>query len=392
MPRLQRERKKWCRHCCPKKPRGFEAQRKRREEERLAKVAAVQFALWAKREHRYSTRESARRLRLSSATLSSWLRGWRKDVLALAPRGRPTIDSDRDLRLAVLAIFDLCGPEVGQPTLQEFFPSMPARELLDLADRYRDFHCNGKNVLVHALTWNEPGTVWAMDYTVPPNVIEGVYKTILCVRDLASGKTLAAMPSDHDDARTTIDVLRALFAEHGPPLCIKSDNGCHFVAGEVQALLAEYRVAHLRSPFYSPTFNGSIEAGICSLKIRAHYEAARHNRPGEWTTDDVEGARLRGNELGRPHGMARGTPDAEWARRAPIAEDTRRSLLALISQYELEEARRRGYQEGAPLGDDVRLSIGRDAIGRALCQLGFVHYRRRRIPLPNPRFVRSRIA
>jgi hypothetical protein len=269
---------------------------------------------------------------------------------------------------------------------------MPYRELVDLADRYRQFYCNGQRVLVHALTWNVAGAVWAMDYTAPPNLVEGTYRTILCVRDLASGNTLATMPSAHDDAETTINVLRALFAEHGPPLCIKSDNGSHFVDQEVQRLLAEWRVAHLRSPFYTPSFNGSIEAGCGSLKIRAHYEAARHDRPGEWTLDDVEAARLRGNELGRPNGLARGTPDAEWGTRSPITEDARRSLLALVAQYELEEAGERGYQRGAPLGGDARLSIGRAALSRALCQLGYVQYRGRRIPLPNPRVLRSRIA
>ena len=269
---------------------------------------------------------------------------------------------------------------------------MPWRELVDLAAKYRDHHCNGQRVLVHALNWNRPLAVWAMDYTAPPNVIEGVHRTILCVRDLASGNTLAAVPSAHDDAKTTLEVLKALFAEHGPPLCIKSDNGKHFVAEEVRKFLADHRVAHLRSPFYTPTFNGAIESGICSLKIRAHYEAARHDRPGEWTLDDIEGARLRGNELGRPHGRARGTPDEEWARRTPITEADRDEFLALVAKYELEEATHPGYQGGAPRGEDVRLSVGRAAISRALCQLGIVQYRRRLISLPNPRILRSRIA
>lgn len=342
--------------------------------------------------HRFSTRDSAKRLRICKATLNEWIRGWNEDALALTPRGRPTVDSDRELRLAVLAIFNLCGPEVGVPTLTTFFPQMPYRELVDLAARYREFYCNGQRVLVHALAWNRTGAVWAMDYTAPPNLIEGTYRTILCVRDLASGRTLASLPAAHDNAETTIGVLRALFLEHGAPLCIKSDNGSHFIDQDVRRLLAEWNVAHLRSPFYTPSFNGAIEAGCGSLKIRAHYEAARHDRPGEWTLDDVEAARLRGNELGRPHGMARGTPDAEWGRRTPITEDERRSFLALVAQYELEEAAQRGYQGGTPFGGDVTLSIGRAAISRALCQLGFVQYRGRRIPLPNPRVLRSRIA
>ena len=48
---------------------------------------------------------------------------------------------------------------------------------------------------------------------------------MLTVRDLASGCTLAAMAVASEDAITTIDVLRALFAQYGPPLLLKADNG-----------------------------------------------------------------------------------------------------------------------------------------------------------------------
>jgi transposase InsO family protein len=310
----------------------------------------------------------------------------------LTPRGRPTRDSDEETRKAANAIFDLLGPGIGVPTLRVLFPSMAKRELDDLVTQYAKAHFDGRRTLVHALSWHQVGTVWAMDYTAPPNVLEGRYKTILAVRDMASGRLLAATPSGHDDARTTCDVLRALFLEHGPPLVMKSDNGCHFIAEEVQRLLAEFGVVHLRSPFYTPSFNGSIEAGIGSLKIRAHWEAARHDRPGEWTVDDVEAARLRGNELGFPNGRARGTPDAAWAARVPITEAARRQLEVVISRYRLEELAQRGYQEGSPPGEDARLAVERTAITRALSQLGFVQFRRRFIPLPISPGLQSRIA
>lgn len=310
----------------------------------------------------------------------------------MKPRGRPVRDSDAETRLAINTLFDLLGPGIGVPSLQFFFGSCARRELEDLVRRYRETHFDGKRVSVHALTWTQPGTVWAMDYLAPPNVIERQFRTILSVRDLASGKLLAATPSEHDDAATTIAVLRALFREHGVPLVIKSDNGSHFIAESVAALLAEHRVVHLRSPFHTPTYNGAIEAGGGSFKIRAHMEAARHDRPGEWVLDDLEAARLRGNELGFPNGRARGTPDQAWAQRQPILDATRRCLRELIYQYSLEEARDRGYQEGAPFGEDVRLSIGRVAISRALCQLGFVQFRRRFISLPINPGLQSRIA
>jgi transposase InsO family protein len=289
-------------------------------------------------------------------------------------------------------MLDLFGPEMGVPTLQYLFGSMPKRELDDMIRRYRDTHYEGKRVTVHSLSWQKAGTVWAMDYTAPPNVIEGRYKTILAVRDLASGRLLWAAPAEHDDAETTVGALRALFAEHGPPLVIKSDNGKHFVNETVERLLAETRVAHLRSPYHTPTYNGSIEAGIGALKIRAHYEAARHDRPGHWTVEDVEGARLRGNELGFPNGTAAGTPDNAWAARTPIAELPRVEIAELIRKNSLEELQSRGYQGDAPFGADVRLNVERAAIARALCQLGLVQYRRRLVSLPISPGLRSRIA
>ncbi|MEZ0228968.1 MAG: transposase family protein [Planctomycetota bacterium] len=231
-----------------------------------------------------------------------------------------------------------------------------------------------------------------MDYTAPPNVIEGKYRTVLAVRDLASGRLLAAFPAANDDAETTCGVLRALFLQYGAPLVIKSDNGKHFTAEAVMRLLAEFRVLHLRSPFHTPSYNGAIEAGIGSLKIRAHYEAARHDHPGEWTLDVVEAARLRGNELGFPNGRARGTPDEAWARRPEITESQRNALHVLVAQNELEELSERGYQQGAPLGEDAKLSVARVSISRALCQLDVVQFRRRFVSLPINPGMRSRIA
>jgi hypothetical protein len=64
----------------------------------------------------------------------------------------------------------------------------------------------------------------------------------------------------------------------------------------------------LLSPPGTPEYNGTCEAGIGSLKTRTHHEAARNDRPGEWTCDDVEGARMMDNETGRPWGVNGLTP------------------------------------------------------------------------------------
>ena len=50
---------------------------------------------------------------------------------------------------------------------------------------------------------------------------------------------------------------------------------------------------------------GACEAVIGSLKSRAHHKLARNDRPGEWTCDNVEAARVMANEA-----AARRTPCA----------------------------------------------------------------------------------
>ena len=77
----------------------------------------------------------------------------------------------------------------------------------------------------------------------------------------------------------TIDVLAALFAWYGPLLVIKCDN-------DVGRLLEKNGVLCLLSPPRTLEYNGACEAGIGSIKLRAHLESARHDRPGQWTCDD----------------------------------------------------------------------------------------------------------
>lgn len=73
----------------------------------------------------------------------------------------------------------------------------------------------------------------ATDFTEPPTPIDGRYRVVLTVRDLASGCTLAAMPCITDNATAVTAVLVVLFAEHGAPLVIKADNGPAFIGRTV---------------------------------------------------------------------------------------------------------------------------------------------------------------
>jgi transposase InsO family protein len=154
------------------------------------------------------------------------------------------------------------GPQVGLPTMRATFPNIPRCELVDLRRDYRREFREGNRQATEELTWHTPGRVWAMDHAEPPRPIDGLYRALISVRDLASGMQLAWLPVPDETAETTVDALRALFAEHGPPLVLKSDNGPAFKSGLVKELLADWGVVPLRSPPVTPRYNGACEAGI----------------------------------------------------------------------------------------------------------------------------------
>ena len=152
-------------------------------------------------------------------------------------------------------------------------------------------------------------------------------------------------------------------------------------AEEVMELLRAHGVLPLLSPPYTPRYNGSCEAGIGSIKLRAHLEAARHDRPGEWTCDDIEAARLMANETARPRGYASPTPDVAWRCRAPIAGPCREAFIRTYEQFESEARQDAGLPPDVDLGTRKRAIVDRTAIPRALVAHGFLFYRRRRISL-----------
>ncbi|MFC1587569.1 transposase family protein [Planctomycetota bacterium] len=127
--------------------------------------------------------------------------------------------------------------------------------------------------MVEKFRWGEPGAVWAMDYTESPTPIDGVYRYILIVRDLASGAQLLSTPVIKKTAEQTLYALRSLFRWHGPPLVLKSDNDGAFKDKRVRTLLDKQKVFLLLSPPGTPSYNGSVEAGIGTLKTRAHFES-----------------------------------------------------------------------------------------------------------------------
>jgi transposase InsO family protein len=253
--------------------------------------------------------------------------------------------------------------------------------LADLQSDYRFAYQDAHRQVVETLTWTTPGTVWAIDHTQPPQPVDGVYRQILAVRDLASGMQLAWTPVLDATAQEAALVLTSLFSQHGPPLVLKSDNGSAFISQKFHELLDAWHVTPLFSPPRTPRYNGACEAGIGAGKSRTAYRAARLGRFGEWTSDDLEAARCWANEHHYPHGLAAGTPAARFAARPLIDPAVRAAFQATIQRTQLKLDQKH-LLAGLGLTHILRALLTRRAIRCALVEHSLLLTHRRSIPLP----------
>ena len=177
-------------------------------------------------------------------------------------------------------------------------------------------------------------------------------------------------------------LLAWLFHSHGGPVVLKTDNGSAFRAAMAQAYLRQWGVTSLFSPPRTPRYNGSIEAGIGSLTMRAERLATHRGHPGVWTWDTLEAAR-EANATARPRGLGGLSPEEVWAARGPIesggaaalpghggvlprrvvsGDDRRRTRRQVRNRLGIvvdpEGIRRRGSSSGQPCARSVRLSFG----------------------------------
>jgi transposase InsO family protein len=364
-----------------RKRRGLRRQRRARQAERTARRSAVAFVRWLRR--RGLTRSaSARRLGLSASALSRWVGRWQADQMTLRPRGRPVEDLDRETRAGILSVFSLMGPHATVTALRDLFPGVARGALENLLERCRTVYRRRSRWLIHTLRWTRPGTVWAMDFTDPPAPIDGQYRRLLLVRDLASGRQLLALPCAGESAALVLVALRFLFRLYGPPLVLKMDNGPAFIAEAVERLLQERGVFALFSPPGTPAYNGSVEAGIGSLEVRAFYQSARRDRPGEWTSDDVAAATRQANETAHPWGLGGPTPEAAWQARAPITEIEAQRFRSAYDRNHERECAEREIAPWQKRSHWLRASIDRVALSRALIERGYLLIRSRRVTPP----------
>jgi transposase InsO family protein len=355
------------------------------------RISALVFARWAQRRG-LSVAQIADRIGMDASTLRDWMDRWKSDHLRAKARGRPVDPVDADQLFSVLMVFGVIGPQVGLPTLQKLLPDMARAALISLQARCRAIYRKKAAWIVDTLRWTCPGAVWAIDFAQPPETIERIYTHLLIVRDLASGKVLLAIPTPGESATLVITVLASLFRWFGAPLVLKLDNGGPFITDELKDLLRQHGVLPLYSPPRLPRYNGSVEAGIGSIKTRAFWRAALAARPGQWTVDDIEAAVCEANTEGRPRGSDAPSPDDAWLSRIPITQAQRDALHARYAALAAEEYARRGLPPMTRLQHQEQASIDRVAISHALIDNGFLLIRRRRITPPVSRLRTRKIS
>jgi transposase InsO family protein len=331
-------------------------------------------------------------LHLAQRTLRHWCHSVRQLPLCVRLLGRASKRAALPVRRELLDVLNELGPGVSVAWLRDHFPEMGKRELADFLARYRKVWRWQHRQAVHVLRWTVPGRVWAMDFTELPTLIDGLYPYLLAVRDLASGQQLLALPTRHMTEETVRPALAWLFAEHGAPLVLKTDNGSAFRDGAARAFLRDHGVSSLFSPARMPRYNGAIEASIGSLKTRIEVQAMRHGRPGLWTWDDVAAAQHEANAMARPHGSGGPTPAVAWLSRPQLDATERQDFLAMLAHCHAAERTQTGQEPDADSGADreplwsrpEQHTEDRHVVRRTLEACGDLCYARRRIQLPIP--------
>lgn len=353
----------------------------RREHERCVRKHAVDVAAWAVRRG-VPFHEAAKRLHVSPRTLRDWRSRSSHGKLAANPRGRHPLRSSLEVRRHALEVLHKAGPSTGLPTLRPLLPKVPRAELTRMLKRFRSVR-RARGLC--RLTWHRVGSVWAMDFVLPSEPVDGLFPCVFSVCDLASRFQLLWAPLAGETALDVVGALRTLFLRYGPPLVLKCDNGSAFIAWILACFLDEWSVTSLFSPVRRPWYNGACERANGTLKAWTAEEAQREGHPGYWTSHDLQWAQQWNNEVRRPlprlfHGC---TPADLWNARRPISPEEREAFLQTVASNQLAEWASRGYAPDLPLDHNLSASLGRAAVRDALCAHGLLTITPPGSPLPS---------
>lgn len=272
-----------------------------------------------------------RGLNVSDRTLRSWRQ--KSCTSQAAFRGRRPQCATRLERNEVYRFLVERGAATSLDALRAEFPHLRCADLRDLLARYRRLQQRKAERHRRRLEWRQSGAVWAADFKEFPEPIEGRFGWVLSIKDLSSRCQLVWQPFEEATTEVVYATYDRLFAEHGPPLVMKSDNGGQFREEKVKRLLDEHDVVPLYNPVRRPQYNGGVERANGQLAAHQAALAEHRGRPGMPTREDAADAREAANKTARPHGYRGPTAGQLWAQRAPIPADERDAFQATLEQY-----------------------------------------------------------
>jgi len=274
--------------------------------------------------------------------------------------------------------------------LCEAHPELSRGAITEIKRDYVEWYKKEYSKDIQKLVWRRPGTVWAMDFGDFPNLVAGLYRHFLPVKDLASTALLEVFNTRDEKAQTVKKLLEFLFDFYGPPLVIKSDNGSGFIESELRTFIESRGVKLLLSPARLPQYNGGAESGVGSVKNHAFDHALATGDPCEWTLDDIYAAKLRCNETRRSDGRI---PRELLENCAPITEEERKAFLVCYEKHEKTGRRRFDFPEEGELPNrEDQNQIDRYALREALVECGYLSFQRRRITPSIRKRNRARIS
>ena len=324
----------------------------------------------------------ARAFEVTERTLRRWAQRAREGGPLAPRRGRPRDPVPQARRQAVIALLFLQCPRLGVPALRGEFPDVPYRTLRSLKRRFVRAMQRRRGWYRRRLCWLRAGSVWATDFTVPEAKLPGDANRLCLVRDLASGAQLAAEPCRGERAAMACSVLATLFVALGPPLLLKHDGGGAYRAHATQELLQRHGVVPLRSPPRTPQYNGSCERAGGTLKQRVAHFARADGHAAAWTNANILEALHQANHRMRPRGPNGPTPAEAFAERAPIDDRARQAFQQTRARAIARALQTHQSKRGTMPSCAVHDAIVRKATQLALCEHGYLEFRRGRISTP----------
>jgi hypothetical protein len=224
-----------------------------------------------------------------------------------------------------------------------------------------------------------------MDHSEATQLIDGQYEDTFAVRDLASHWQVAWRGVQSTGADEACEILEELFARHGPPLVMKSDNGPAFIAEVMQSLLRRHGVTPLFSPKRRPQYNGALERSNSTHKVYTHQQAVAEDHPRYWTTANLDAACLLANSITRPWGHQGPSPDEAWQQRDAITEEQRDEFARELESQRDVACSELGFADRENLTPIQQRRLERLAISQTLQRLGYLTKHEVRRPARKPK-------